>query len=214
MNRDRPERRVVVVAQVLLLPLGAATTDRRRSGSSTRASACSRTGPASTCWRTTSGRSPGVGATVIGSPGGSVMIDWRSRKVCSSSSCSRPTSTARPGAGCCGLRPRPGLRADRRRSCRPASALERLLRRLQLARRDREQPIDRQRDALRRAAPSARTCRGPSRNERARLRRELGLEVLDVGADRLRRFGLRVGEIAEQVQVVDARRRRAADRRR
>ena len=37
----------------------------------------------------------------------------------------------------------------------------------------------------------------------ARLRRELGFEVLDVGADGLRRFGLRVGEIAEQVQIVD-----------
>ena len=43
----------------------------------------------------------------------------------------------------------------------------------------------------------------PRRNEARALRRELGLEILDVGADRLRRFGLRVGEIAEQVQVVD-----------
>ena len=54
----------------------------------------------------------------------------------------------------------------------------------------------------------------PEPERRAGLRRELGFEVLDVGADRLRRFGLRVGQIAEQVQVVDARQRRAADRRR
>ena len=47
----------------------------------------------------------------------------------------------------------------------------------------------------------------PRRNERARLRRHFGFEVLDVRADRLRGFGLRVGQIAEQMQVVDARKR-------
>ena len=73
---------------------------------------------------------------------------------------------------------------------------------MQLARRDREQAIDRQRDAfvepqllLELVAPE------PERG--ARLRRDLGFEILDVGADRLRRLGLRVGEIAEQVQIVD-----------
>ena len=49
---------------------------------------------------------------------------------------------------------------------------------------------------------------------RAGARRHVVLEVLDVRADGLRRFGLRVGEIAEQVQIVDAREARAADRRR
>ena len=89
---------------------------------------------------------------------------------------------------------------------RPATRLERLLRRLQLARGDRQQPIDRQRQPfvepellLELVAARAGTTRAP--------RRQLGFEVLDVRADRLRRFGLRVGEIAEQVQVVDARER-------
>ena len=72
----------------------------------------------------------------------------------------------------------------------------------QLARRDRQQPIGAERDAffelqLLLELVAAEAERG------ARLRRELGFEVLDVGADGLRRFGLRVGEIAEQVQVVD-----------
>ena len=90
---------------------------------------------------------------------------------------------------------------------------ERFLRRLQLARRDREQPVDRQRDAFFEPQLLLELLAAEA-ERRARLRRELGLEILDVGADRLRRLGLRVGEIAEQVQVVDARKARAADRRR
>ena len=57
VDRDRPERRVVVVAQVLVLPLG---RPRRIDVGQVVVGArrlASRTAPASTCWRTTSGRS-------------------------------------------------------------------------------------------------------------------------------------------------------------
>ena len=81
---------------------------------------------------------------------------------------------------------------------------ERLLRRLQLARRDREQPVHGHRQPLfELQLPFEPVASQPERG--ARARRDLRLEVLQVGANRLRGLGLRVGEIAEQVQVVHAR---------
>ena len=83
----------------------------------------------------------------------------------------------------------------------------------ELARRDREQAIDRQRDAffepqllLEAIAPEPERALG--------LRADVVLEIVDVGADRLHRFAARIGEIAEQVHVVDVRETRAAGRRR
>ena len=78
---------------------------------------------------------------------------------------------------------------------------------------DRQQPIDRQRDAFFEAQLLLEAI--AAETERAlRLRADVGLEIVDVGADRLHRFAARIGEIAEQVHVVDVRRTRAADRRR
>ena len=52
-------------------------------------------------------------------------------------------------------------------------------------------------------AASARTCSRPRRNEARALRRDVGFEVVDVAPTACDGFRLRVGEIAEQVQVVD-----------
>ena len=94
-------------------------------------------------------------------------------------------------------------RRDRIAAVQAAGQLAELfLRRGQLARRDRQQAIDRQRDAffeaqllLEAIAPEAERALG--------LRPNVGLEIGDVGADRLHRFAARIGEIAEQVHVVD-----------
>ena len=84
--------------------------------------------------------------------------------------------------------------------------LERLLRGFQLAGRDRQQTVDRQRESLLEPhlllEPLA-----PEPERRPRARRHVGLEGFDVGADRVRGFGLSVREIGEQVHVVDARER-------
>ena len=66
-----------------------------------------------------------------------------------------------------------------------------------------EQAVDRQRDAFLEPQLLLELVAARGGTRRARLRRDLGFEILDVGADRLRRLGLRVGEIAEQVQIVD-----------
>src|SRR5204862_7347747 len=81
---------------------------------------------------------------------------------------------------------------------------KRLLRRLQLAIGDVEQAVDRRRDPLFELQfllelLASKTERG------ARARRDVVLEVVEVSAERLRRFGLRVGEIAEQMEIVNAR---------
>src|SRR5262249_38557661 len=70
------------------------------------------------------------------------------------------------------------------------------------ARGDREQAIDRKRQPLLETQLLLELVAAEAKR-RARLRRDVGLEILDVAADRLRGLGLRVGEIAEQVQVVD-----------
>ena len=131
------------------------------------------------------------------------MIDCRSRNVASSSSCSRPVvdQLARRrmlapwfcAQAAIGSPPFILPASDRNASCVAA----------QLARR-------RSRAGGRPAASipsSSRSfCSNLSRPEperRARLRRDLGFEILDVGADRLRRLDLRVGEVAEQMQIVD-----------
>ena len=100
-----------------------------------------------------------------------------------------------------GLRARPRLEgiAAVHASC---ERLERLLRGLQLARRDRQQAIDRHRQPF--LQPELLLELVLAQPERgARFRRQLGFEVLHVRPDGLRRFGLCIGEVAEQMQVVN-----------
>src|SRR5439155_2223955 len=85
----------------------------------------------------------------------------------------------------------------------PGERLERLLRRLELARRDREQAVDWHRKTfvelqllLELVASEPKRC--------TRTRSDLRFQVFQVRTDGLGGFGLRVGEIAEQMQVVDA----------
>ena len=81
-------------------------------------------------------------------------------------------------------------------------AAELLLRVPQLAHRDREQPVGAERDAL--VEPELLLELLPPEPERAlAARREVALEIVDVAADRGGRLGRRVGEIAEQVQIVE-----------
>ena len=99
------------------------------------------------------------------------------------------------------------LRVEPRRG-----AAELVLRRVELARGDGQQPLVIERNAfvelellLQALAPETKRSAG--------ARRDLLFEILDdVRADRPRRLGGRVGEIAEDVQIVQARKARAADR--
>ena len=71
----------------------------------------------------------------------------------------------------------------------------------QLALGDRQQPVDAQADAL--LEPELLLELLPPQPERgARLRRQLGLERLHVGADGVRRLGRGIGQVAQHVQVV------------
>ena len=145
----------------------------------------------------------GVGATSTLPLSGIDITALRDRNVCSSSSCSRAVAIRAPGSGCFCF----ALRHDSIGSPplrRPASVPEFFLRGCELARRNREQAIDWQRDAffeaqllLEAIAPEAERALG--------LRPDVVFEIVDVGADRLHRFVARVGEIAEQVHVVDGR---------
>ena len=93
------------------------------------------------------------------------------------------------------------------------NAAELLLGLLQLARRDRQQAIGVERDAL----VEAQLLLEPLAAEPERslaARRQIALEIFDVGADRGGGFGRRVREIAEQMQIARGRRTRAADPRR
>ena len=77
-----------------------ATTGRRRSGSTSRATRATRTGRASTCWRTTSGRTPASARRSTSPPSGN--IDDRSCASGTSAarrSCSRAVAISVPGAG-------------------------------------------------------------------------------------------------------------------
>ena len=96
-------------------------------------------------------------------------------------------------------------RLDRIAAVQAAGELaEFFLRRGELTRRDGEQAVDRQRDAF--FEPQLLLEAIAAETEGAlRLRPNLVLEIGDVGADRLHRFGARIGEVAEQVHVVDVR---------
>ena len=98
-----------------------------------------------------------------------------------------------------------GLRPDLERSAAVHASGERLkqfLGGVQLSGGDRQQTLDRQREAFvelyllfESIAPEPESGAGP--------RRDVVLEIFDVGADGLRGLGLRVGEIAQEVQIVN-----------
>ena len=150
-------------------------------------------------------KNSGVGATSTPPLSGIDMTGLRDRNVCSSSSCSRAVAISVPGSGCFCFAFRhaaigsPPFR--RPASCRNSSwvaASSRVG--------DRQQAIDRQRDAFFEAQLLLEAIAAEA--ERALgLRADVVLEIVDVGADRLHRLGARVGEIAEQVDVVDVRER-------
>ena len=104
------------------------------------------------------------------------------------------------GSGMVGLRARPGL--ERIAAVDPPrDALKGLLRFRELTRGDRQQPVERHRNAF--IEPQLLLQLVAAQPERCpRLRRDLGLEVLEIRTDRVRRLGLRVGEIRQQVQIV------------
>jgi hypothetical protein len=85
----------------------------------------------------------------------------------------------------------------------PGYLAEGFLRRCEFAFGDGQQPFDRDGDPFLEAQFLLELVAAKPEG-RARLGRHFLLEVLDVGADRVRRFLLCVGEIAEQVQIVDA----------
>ena len=98
-----------------------------------------------------------------------------------------------------------GLRPDLERGAAVHASgerLEQLLRGVQLPGGDRQQTFDRHREAFvelyllfESIAPEPERGAGP--------RRDVVLEIFDIGADGLRRLGLRVGEIAQEVQIVN-----------
>ena len=85
---------------------------------------------------------------------------------------------------------------------RPASALNASCVAFNSRVRDGEQAIDRHRQPFFQAELLLESVVSEAEGG-ARFRRDFVLEVLDVGSDRLRGFGLRVGEVAEQVKIVD-----------
>jgi len=77
---------------------------------------------------------------------------------------------------------------------------------MQLALRDRQQPVGAERNALfELQLPLERLAPEPKR--RLRARREVVFEVLEVAPDRLRRLGGGVGQVSQDVQVVERRKR-------
>ena len=127
------------------------------------------------------------------------MMRSRRMKSASSASCSSATATSLPARRMVGFGLLPcGQRIAAVHPRRDAA--EFVLRRLQLARGDRQQAIGAEREAL----VEGELLLEPLAAEAERAfgaRREVGLEELDVGRDRRRGLGRRVGEIAEQVQV-------------
>src|SRR6266540_965049 len=97
----------------------------------------------------------------------------------------------------------PSPRFDRIAAVQAAGdGAELLLRRTQLSLGNREQTVDRQRDAL----VESELLLEPLFPEPERCRRawaNVVLEILDVAANRLHRFDRGIGEIAKQMQVVD-----------
>ena len=127
------------------------------------------------------------------------MMRSRRMKSASSASCSSATGDELAGRRMVGLGLLP--RGQRIAAVDPRrDAAEFLLRLLQLARRDRQQAIGAEREPF----VEGELLLEPLAAEAERAlaaRREVGLEKLDVGRDRGRRLGRRVGEIAEQVQI-------------
>ena len=110
VDRDAPQRAVVEVAQVFVLPLRRPLRDRRRSGSSRRGLACVSNGPGVHMLALDQRKKSGVGATTTRSLSGSVRSFCFSRNDCSSPSCCSAALTSSPGAGCCALGLGPRLR--------------------------------------------------------------------------------------------------------
>ena len=150
----------------------------------------------------------GVGATTTGSDSGIETIDWRCRNSTSSLICSCAAGTSASGFGVLFLRVAPRL--DRIAAVQAAGdAAELLLDLAQLAQRDRQQAVRAQRDAfLELQLLLELLATEPERGLGAR--REIGLEVLDVRLDGGGGLRRRVGEVAEDVQIVERRRTRAA----
>ena len=129
------------------------------------------------------------------------MSACRSRNVASSSSCCRATSTSSPGFGCWAL-----VRAQ------ASSGLPPFMRPARLLNASCVVSSSRVAMASRRSIGTADAffelellleLLAPQPERSAGLRADLVLEVVHVGSDRLARLGLCVGELAEQVQVVD-----------
>jgi hypothetical protein len=137
------------------------------------------------------------------------MMPLRSMKVLSSSSCSWAAAEIAPAAGCSSF--------ARRHASTGVGAVELarelpelVLRRLELAQRDIEQAVGVDRDALveRQLALELLLAKA---ERRSGLWRHLFFEILDVARDGVRGLGRGIGEVAEQVHVVEGRKRAAAD---
>ena len=147
VDRDRPERAVAEVAQVLVLAF------RRPGGIDVgdvvvaRAAAGLRTDPASTCWRTSSDRTAASARPRPVRRCGIVTIRWRLRNWTSSASCCCADGDQLAGGRVVVLGLAPG--GDRIAAVHARrDAAELLLRLVQLADGDREQPVGVERDAL------------------------------------------------------------------
>ena len=100
VDRDRPQRRDVEIPQMLRSASLSASWDRHRSGSRRHAARGSRTGRASTCWQTTSGRSRASAPLRPSHRRAARRSSCARRNVCSSPSCSRAVARSCPGSGC------------------------------------------------------------------------------------------------------------------
>ena len=128
---------------------------------------------------------------------------WRCRNVASSFTCASATSTSCPGPGCCLLRTAPGShRVGAVHATGNRSKL--LLRFAQLAQRDGEQPIGAERNAFI-ELQFAFEILAAQAERRLGPRGKICLQILDVVLDGMRRLGRRVGQISEDVKVVEAR---------
>ena len=200
VDRNRPQRRVVVVAQVLVLAFG---RPRRIDVSEVvvRARRLRLERPR----RPHTGKGPAVevgrgrDGHQLARRQGDDRLPFEERGELFE----LLTADANELAGCrmLGLHARP--HRQRIAAVHPArERAEGLLGRLQLARRDRQQPIDRHRQPflepqllLEVVAAQAKRRTGPGR--------DLGFEVLHVRRDGVRRLGLGIGQVAEQMEIVD-----------
>ena len=151
-----------------------------------------------------------MGATTTGSESGNDTMLWLPEELLEFLDLFLRDGEELPGLGMLLLRTAP--RIERVTAIEPSGdAAELLLDGGDLAQRNRQEPFVAQRHTVFELQLLFEPLLAqPERGLGAR--REVGFEVVDVGLDRTGRLGRRVGEVAEDVEIVERREGRAGDR--